>query len=145
MNATAENVGPGGTMNPGIATITLIVGVIGLIIGLAMAYPVLVEGGRALSQGTNMMWGLPVATYAFLALGSFGISMVAAVGGVFGLAGWDRITPRLYMLALAVSIGAIAALSMELGHPFRAIWAIPANMQVRSPLLWMGMPSGDST
>ena len=139
MSATVENVDQPGKPSPAITTATLISGAIGLAVGLALAYPVFFEGGRALAQGTNMAWGLPVATYAFLALGSFGLSMVAAVGGVFGLSGWNRITPRLYMLALAVSFGAIAALAMELGHPIRAIWAIPLNMQIQSPLLWMGV------
>ncbi len=140
MSVTAEQI-PGGPRYSGntmTATLMLAVGVIGLVIGLIAAWPKFIHGGAALSQGSDMMWGLPVVTYAFLALSSFGVSMVAGVGAVFRIEGWDRIAPRLFTLALGLSIGALAALALELGHAFRTLWAIPLNMQIRSPMLWMG-------
>lgn len=140
MNAVADMMTPPGThgeTRPA-ATILLVVGAVGLVAGLVMVWPKLIHGGVAFNQGTHMMWGLPVVAYAYLALASFGLSMVAALGSVFRLSGFERLAPRLFMLALAISVGALAALALELGHPVRTLWAIPLNMQIHSPMLWMG-------
>ncbi len=140
MSAVADVMSPLGARGETrtMATILLVVGAIGLVVGLVMVWPKLIHGGVAFNQGTDMMWGLPVVAYAYLALASFGLSMVAALGSVFRLYGFERLAPRLFMLALAVSVGALAALALELGYPLRTLWAIPMNMQIGSPMLWMG-------
>lgn len=115
-----------------------IVAIILLVIGLIGLYPLMSQGGRAFNQGSALAWGLPVVTYAFLALGSFAVAIVNMLGVLTRQPGLCRLVRRNLMLSLGLSVGAVAALALELGHPLRSIWAIPLNMQVRSPLLWMG-------
>ncbi|MFN2362648.1 MAG: NrfD/PsrC family molybdoenzyme membrane anchor subunit [Marinobacter sp.] len=116
-----------------------IVAIILLVIGIIGLYPLMSEGGRAFNQGSALPWGLPVVTYAFLALGSFAVAIVNMLGVLTKQPGLCRLVRRNLMLSLGLSIGAVAALTLELGHPLRSIWAIPLNMQIRSPLLWMGV------
>jgi molybdopterin-containing oxidoreductase family membrane subunit len=116
-----------------------IVGLVALVVGIIGLYPLLTQGGRSFNQGSALAWGLPVVTYAFLALASFGVAMVAMLGIVVRQPVLDQLARRHLLLAFSLSIGAIIALALELGHPFRALWAIPLNIQLRSPLLWMGV------
>lgn len=123
----------------GMSTVLLIIGAIALIIGAIGSSPLLTEGSAAFNQGTDLMWGLPVVTYAYLALASFGVAIVTALGMVFRVGDFDTIARRTLLLALGLSLGALLALALELGNAFRTLWAIPLNMQVRSPMLWMGL------
>lgn len=137
MTSTKSNAVVSSLQHPGkglqiIAIILLVIGVIGL-------YPLMSEGGRAFNQGSDLPWGLPVVTYAFLALGSFAVAIVNMLGVLTKQPGLCRLVRRNLMLSLGLSVGAVAALALELGHPIRSIWAIPLNMQIRSPLLWMGV------
>lgn len=116
-----------------------IVGLVALIIGVIGLYPLLTQGGRAFNQGSALAWGLPVVTYAFLGLASFGVAIVAMIGVATRQAGLEQLVRRNLLLAFSLSIGSIIALALELGHPLRALWAIPLNIQLRSPLLWMGV------
>ncbi|ABM61149.1 NrfD/PsrC family molybdoenzyme membrane anchor subunit [Halorhodospira halophila] len=140
MSITAEQAGgtPARTSNL-VPYATLAVGIVGLIIACALALPVLTEGGQAMAMGSDMIWGLPVAGYAFLALTSMGVSLAAATALLSGRTEWHRMTPRLFALALGLSVGAIFVLNLELGNALRSLWAIPTGVQLRSPLVWMGL------
>ncbi|MFN4263338.1 MAG: NrfD/PsrC family molybdoenzyme membrane anchor subunit [Thioalkalivibrionaceae bacterium] len=123
----------------GMSTLLLIVGLVGIVLGAIGSIPLMTQGGAAFNQGTNMIWGLPVVTYAYLALSSFGVAIVTSLGIVFRAGNFDAIARRTLLLALGLSLGALLALSLELGHTLRTLWVIPLNMQVRSPMLWMGV------
>jgi molybdopterin-containing oxidoreductase family membrane subunit len=136
-NATQTMDAPGSSGS--MSTVMLIVGAIVLVIGTIGLTPLATQGSAAFNQGTDMMWGLPVVTYAYMGLASFGVAIVTALGMVFRFGNFDAIARRTLLLALGLSLGALLALSLELGHAFRTLWAIPLNMQVRSPMLWMGV------
>lgn len=128
--------GPDSNLAPYLA---LAVGVVGLIISFFLALPVLTEGSGAMAMGSDMIWGLPVAGYAFLALASMGVSFVACYALITGAAGWERLTPRLLALGLGLSVGALLVLFLELGNGLRALWAIPTSFQLGAPIVWMGI------
>lgn len=88
------------------------------------------------SDGVN--WGIPIATYVFFALTSSGLSMIASIPMVFGFAQFNPIAKRCVWLAIITLIAGFAVLALELGHPFRMLWAMPTGLQVRSPMFWMG-------
>ncbi len=89
------------------------------------------------SDGVN--WGMPIATYAFFALMSSGLTMIAALPMVFGFKQFYPIAKRAIWLSIVTLIAGFAVLAMELGHPFRMLWTIPTGLQVMSPMFWMGV------
>jgi molybdopterin-containing oxidoreductase family membrane subunit len=89
------------------------------------------------SDGIN--WGLPIATYVFFALTSSGLTMIASLASVFGFKQFYPIAKRCIYLAIITLIAGFSVLALEIGHPFRMLWAMPTGMQVMSPMFWMGV------
>jgi Ni/Fe-hydrogenase subunit HybB-like protein len=114
---------------------------LGLVISAGFALMNLMsEGHAAFNSGSaGVTWGLPVAIYVFFVLTSTGLTFVASLAMVFGFKEFYPIAKRCIWLALATLVAGFASLALELGHPFRMIWAVPLNFQYVSPLLWMGI------
>lgn len=89
------------------------------------------------SDGVN--WGLAISTYVFFALISSGLTMIASLGTVFGFKQFMPIAKRCIFLAIITLVAGFSVLALELGHPFRMIWAVPTGMQIMSPMFWMGV------
>jgi molybdopterin-containing oxidoreductase family membrane subunit len=116
----------------------LVAGLAGLVLTSAFVIWQLMSQGHAAynASSVGLMWGLPIVTYDFLLMSSAGLALVASMWTVFGLADFAPIARRATWLALALLVGAVAALFLELGHPLRALYAIPANLQIKAPLFW---------
>lgn len=101
----------------------------------------LITQGHAAFNTTNdgVPWGLPVATYVFFVLMSTGLTLIASFAMVFGFKGYYPVAKRLVWLAAATIIAGFASLALELGHPFRMLWALPLSFQYKSPMNWMGI------
>jgi molybdopterin-containing oxidoreductase family membrane subunit len=110
---------------------------IGLLAGLYGMFEVLTKGHVVYNTGTDMMWGLLIANYAFWALASFGLSFVATLALGFGVSALQPLVRRALALAIATIIAAMISLWLELGQPFLS-YAIPLNLQITSPMFWMG-------
>jgi Ni/Fe-hydrogenase subunit HybB-like protein len=123
----------------GVPILTLLVALITIGVGVFASLPLFSEGHAAFNTTSNVMWGLPVVAYVFLALSSTGLAMVSSLAMVFGWKDFYPIAKRCLWLAVAVLIAGFISLALELGHPFRMLWAIPLNLQIRSPLFWMGV------
>jgi len=89
------------------------------------------------SDGVN--WGLVIAAYAFFALTSSGLSMIASLPLVFGFKQFYPIAKRCIWLSIITLGAGFTVLAFELGHPFRMLWAVPTGLQVMSPMFWMGV------
>src|SRR3990167_3506569 len=89
------------------------------------------------SDGVN--WGMAISTYVFFALTSSGLTMIASLGTVFGFKQFLPIAKRCIFLSIITLVAAFSVLALELGHPFRMIWAMPTGLQVMSPMFWMGI------
>lgn len=89
------------------------------------------------SDGVN--WGIAVSTYVFFALTSSGLTMIASLATVFGFTQFYPIAKRCIWLAIITLIAGFTVLALELGHPFRMLWAVPTGLQVMSPMFWMGV------
>ena len=123
----------------GVPILTLLVALIAIAVGIYASLPLLAEGHSAFNTTSNLAWGLPVVAYVFLALSSTGLAMVSSLAMVFGWKDFYPIAKRCLWLAVALLIAGFISLALELGHPFRMLWAIPLNLQVQSPLFWMGV------
>ena len=113
----------------------------GLLFSLAAAFFALGVDGHAAfnTSSSGVVWGLPVATYEYLVLTSTGLTLVASLAMVFGVKEFYPIAKRCVWLAIATLIAGFVALALEIGHPLRMLWAIPAGMQLASPLMWMSL------
>ena len=113
----------------------------GLIISLGFALTSLSSSGHAAfnSASSGVIWGLPVAVYVFFVLTSTGLTFVASLAMVFGFTAFYPIAKRCIWLALATLVAGFASLALEIGHPFRMLWAVPLNFQYTSPMMWMGV------
>ena len=110
-------------------------------VSLAYVMYMLVTVGHAAfntsSDGVN--WGFPIAIYVFFALTSSGLTMIAALPMVFGFKQFYPIAKRCIWLSIVTLVAGFSVLALELGHPFRMLWAVPTGLQVMSPMFWMGV------
>jgi molybdopterin-containing oxidoreductase family membrane subunit len=116
----------------------LIVTIVGLLVAGGLALSGLMTKGHAAlnTNSLGMYWGLPIVVYDLFLLTSTGLAMVASLALVFGARDFAVVAKRCVWLALAGLAGGVAVLALELGHPLRAIYAIPLNFQTGSPLFW---------
>lgn len=89
------------------------------------------------SDGVN--WGMAISTYVSLVLTSTGLIFIASLPMVFGFKEFYPIAKRCVWLAFVTLVAGFSVLALEIGHPFRMLWALPAGMQVMSPMFWMGV------
>ncbi len=112
-----------------------------LAVSLAFVFFMLFTEGHAAfntsSDGVN--WGSAIATYVFFALTSSGLTLIASLSTVFGFKQFYPVAKRCIWLAIITLVAGFAVLALELGHPFRMIWAMPLGMQFHSPMFWMGV------
>lgn len=125
----------------GVSRPLLYAGLVGLLIGSIGLFDVFAQGHRAFNTGSmdKMVWGLMVVVYAYLGLASFGVTIVTMLGALFRPRESAPLLGTHLLLGLSLALGALTALALELGHPLRAIWALPFNFQFRSPFYWMGV------
>jgi molybdopterin-containing oxidoreductase family membrane subunit len=115
-------------------------GAVGMGVSLALVlFNLITVGHSAFGTSYDVPWGLPIATYVFFVLTSTGLTFVASLAMVFGFKAFYPITKRCIWLAIATLIAGFSVLTLELGHPFRMLWAVPMGLQVRSPMFWMGV------
>ena len=104
------------------------VGLYGFIVGHEHVYNVTRE----------VPWGLLISTYAFFAITSTGLCLLAAISHVFG---GNKIAPlanRMVWLSLITLISGFTVIGMEIANPWRmAIWNV-ISPNPTSNIWWMG-------
>lgn len=120
-------------------TALMLVGAAGAAIGfLFVFYMLFTEGHSAFNASSDVAWGSPVAFYVFFLLTSSGLSIIASIDTVFGTKIFYPIAKRAVFLSLICLVAGFSILAMEIGRPFRMIYALPLGMQIKSPMFWMG-------
>ncbi len=110
-----------------------------LVVSVAIVAVNLLSHGHAAYNTTShgpLVWGMPVVTYDYFVSFSIGMAFVAGAAIVFGVEGLYASMKRILWIAMAALVGGILVLGLELGHPFRATYAILFNFQTSSPLFW---------
>ncbi|MEY6430849.1 NrfD/PsrC family molybdoenzyme membrane anchor subunit [Thioalkalicoccus limnaeus] len=113
----------------------------GLLVTGWLVFDSLSTHGHAAFNTDNLgiFWGFPIVIYDYFLLTSTGLAMVATMAILFGGDDFRPIIRRAVWLALAGLLGGVAVLMLELGHPLRALWAIPFSFAFSSPLYWKVM------
>jgi Ni/Fe-hydrogenase subunit HybB-like protein len=119
----------------------LAVALIGFLVAAGLVLNNLAQYGHAALNTNNLgiSWGFPIVVYDYFLLTSTGLAMLASLAIVFGKETFRPVIKRAVWLALAGLAGGVAVLSLELGHPLRALWAIPFSFAFSSPLYWKVM------
>jgi molybdopterin-containing oxidoreductase family membrane subunit len=126
---------------PGLMDLALMaVGAVAGTFGLAFVFYMLItEGHAAFNTSSDMAWGAPIAFYLFFLLTSSGLSIIASLDSVFGFRVFYPLAKRAVFLSLICLIAGFSILALEIGRPFRMLWALPFSLQIRSPMWWMGV------
>ncbi len=118
----------------------MVVGAVAGAIGLLFVfYKLITEGHAAFNTSSDMAWGAPIAFYLFFLLASSGLSIIASLDTVFGINVFYPVAKRAVFLSLICLVAGFSILALEIGRPFRMLWALPFGMQIRSPMWWMGV------
>lgn len=116
----------------------LLGGAVGAISFAIVFYMLFTEGHAAFNTSSDVAWGAPIAYYLFFLLASSGLSIIASLDTVFGIKVFYPIVKRCIWLAIITMVTGFMLLALELGHPFRMLWAMPTGLQIQSPMWWMG-------
>jgi len=123
-----------------LSLIMMLAGIAGVGTGGAVVfYNLFTEGHAAFNTSSDMPWGAPIAFYLFFLLTSSGLSIIASLDSVFGFAVFYPAAKRLVFLSIVCLIAGFSILALEIGRPFRMLWALPLSLQFHSPMWWMGV------
>jgi molybdopterin-containing oxidoreductase family membrane subunit len=129
-----------GTKPSAIAATLMLVGAIVGGIGFAtVLYMLFTEGHAAFNTSSDVAWGAPIAYYLFFLLASSGLTIIASLDTVFGIRIFYPIAKRCVWLSIITLVTGFTLLALEIGHPFRMLWAMPTALQFHSPMWWMGV------
>lgn len=134
ITATAEpEVATSGTKT--MTALFILMALIGLGAGLYAFY----AGHHAVYNNTREMpWGILISSYAFFAITSTGLCLLAAISHIFGGNKMAPLANRMVWLSLITIIGGFTLIGLELESPWRmAIYNI-TSPNPTSNIWWMG-------
>jgi Ni/Fe-hydrogenase subunit HybB-like protein len=95
-----------------------------ILIGLGAAYYMEHNGHHVTGMTNQIVWGTPHVFAVFLIVAASGALNVASIGSVFGKAAYKPLAPLSGLLAIALLVGGLAILVLDLGRPDRLIVAM---------------------
>jgi len=115
----------------------LVVGGLGLVVlgGLGAAWMMEHHGHVITGMNNQIVWGLPHVFAVFLIVAASGALNVASIGSVFGRTVYKPLAPLSALLAVALLIGGLAVLVLDLGRPERLIVAM-THYNFKSIFAW---------
>ena len=94
------------------------------------------EHGHIVTGMTNqVVWGLPHVFAIFMIVAASGVLNVASIGSVFGVAAYKQRAPLSGLLCLALLVGGLTVLMLDLGRPERIIVAA-THFNLHSVFAW---------
>ena len=114
-----------------------LLGLLGLLIaaGLGAAYYMEHEGHYVTGMSNQIVWGMPHVFAVFLIVAASGVLNVASVASVFGRSVYKPLAPLSGLLAIALLVGGLAVLVLDLGRPDRLIVAM-THYNFKSIFAW---------
>lgn len=110
-----------------------------LLVGLLVGLTGFVIGhGHLFNTSREIPWGVPISTYAFFAITSTGLCLLAAISHLFG---GNKIAPlanRMVWLSIVTILSAFFAIGMELESPWRMVIYNVISPNLASNIWWMG-------
>lgn len=123
---------------PGINVLTALFGLL-LLAGVATGCYAFLAGHEHVYNNTREMpWGILISTYAFFAITSTGLCLLAAISHVFG---GNRLAPlgnRLVWGSIITILSAFAVIGFEIENPHRMLLYNVISPNLTSNIWWMG-------
>ncbi len=104
-------------------------------IGLMAAYYMEHHGHYVTGMNNHIVWGLPHVFAVFLVVAASGALNVASVGSVFGKSDYKPLARLSGLLAIALLVGGLCVLVLDLGRPDRLIVAM-TKFNFKSIFAW---------
>ncbi len=123
---------------PGVNLATALFGLL-LGVGVLVGCYAFIAGHHHVYNNTrDMPWGILISTYAFLAMTSTGLCVLAAVSHIYG---GNRLAPtanRLVWASIITIMGAFTCIGFEIESPHRMLLYNIISPNVTSNIWWMG-------
>jgi molybdopterin-containing oxidoreductase family membrane subunit len=92
-------------------------------VGLLAAHAMEIHGHAITGMNNQIVWGLPHVFAIFMIVAASGVLNVASVGSVFGQKAYKPRAPLSGLLCLALLLGGLMVLMLDLGRPERLVVA----------------------
>ncbi|MDP7624778.1 MAG: polysulfide reductase NrfD [Rhodospirillales bacterium] len=92
--------------------------------GLVAAYYMETNGHHVTGMNNQIVWGMPHVFAVFLIVAASGALNVASIGSVFGKTAYKPLARLSGLVAIALLVGGLAVLVLDLGRPDRLIVAM---------------------
>ena len=104
-------------------------------VGIGAAHHMDVEGHHISGMNNQIVWGLPHVFAIFLIVAASGALNLASIASVFGKVEYKPLARFSAVLSIALLVGGLAVLLLDLGRPDRLIVAI-THYNFRSIFAW---------
>ncbi len=106
-----------------------------LALGLIAAWYMEHNGHWVTGMNNQVVWGLPHVFAVFLIVAASGVLNIASIGSVFGQAAYKPLARLSGLMAIALLLGGLAVLVLDLGRPDRLTIAM-TSFNFRSIFAW---------
>ena len=103
--------------------------------GLLAAHTMEVHGHVVTGMDNQVVWGMPHVFAIFMIVAASGVLNVASIGSVFGQAAYKARAPLSGLLCLALLVGGLFVLMLDLGRPERMVVAA-THYNFKSVFAW---------
>src|SRR5512142_1906132 len=106
-----------------------------LLFALLASYTMETRGHVVTGMTNQIVWGLPHVFAVFLIVAASGALNIASIGSVFGRTAYKPLAPLSGLLAIALLVGGLAVLVLDLGRPDRLVVAL-THYNFKSIFAW---------
>ena len=106
-----------------------------ILLGLAAAHYMESNGHYVTGMTNQIVWGMPHVFAVFLIVAASGALNVASIASVFGKTPYKPLAPLSGLLAIALLVGGLSVLVLDLGKPDRLIVAM-THFNFKSIFAW---------
>ena len=114
-------------------------GLLMIVVGVGGAvYAQVIGHHHAFSTTREMPWGMLIGVYAYFAIISTGLALLAAYSHAFGGNQMSRLATRMVWLSIIMLMAAFTVIGLEIENPWRMPLGVVFHPNVTSNIWWMG-------
>jgi Ni/Fe-hydrogenase subunit HybB-like protein len=136
-NVTTATMSPAIVRLPGNKLLWLSLAMIVVGVGAAV-YAQVVGHHHAFANTREMPWGMLIGVYAYFAIISTGLCVLAAFSHAFGGNQMAPLANRMVWLSIIMLLGAFTVIGLEIENPWRMPLGVVLHPNVTSNIWWMG-------